>query len=206
MYKKSVIIFLLLALVISLYFIFRTKDPQVITNYPPKNEKIIAFGDSLIAGNGSTERNDFVSLLSKKIGKSIINMGVPGDTTAKGLDRVSEVVAKDPGVVLVLFGGNDFLRRLPKAETFANLRSIISELQANGTMIVLLGIRGGVTTDQFKKDFKDLAKEKGVIYVPDVLEGLLVHSEYMSDAIHPNDRGYAIIADKVYEAIKNYLQ
>ena len=48
------------------YFLVSGDD---ITNYPPKNEVIVAFGDSLVFGQGATEGNDFVSLLGQKLEK-----------------------------------------------------------------------------------------------------------------------------------------
>jgi lysophospholipase L1-like esterase len=61
--------------------------------------------------------------------------------------------------------------------------------------------------DKFSSDFEKLADETGVIFIPNVLDGLIGKPKYMSsDNIHPNDEGYAKIADKVYKVIKNYLK
>lgn len=177
-----------------------------ITNYPPRNKTIVAFGDSLVQGVGATQGNNFVSVLSKELKTPIINLGVSGNTTAQGLARIDEVISKRPGTVLVLFGGNDFLRKVPKEETFKNLRKIISTLQEEGAMVVLLGIRGGILSDQFEKDFEYLAQETGVIYISDVLDGLFGHSELMSDEVHPNSKGYALISDRIYKQIEKYVK
>ncbi len=190
--------------VISSYFLFKSPN---IKNYPPKNSTIVAFGDSLVLGVGSTESNDFVSLLSKKTGRPIVNLGVSGNTTAQGLERIDEVISKDPGTVIVVLGGNDYLRKLPQEETFNNLRKIITTLQSKGIMVVLLGVRGGLLVDKFNSDFKSLAKETGVVFVPNVLDGLIGDSRYMtSDGIHPNDLGYQKIAEKVYTGIYKYIK
>lgn len=188
---------------ISVYFL-AGRDGKIV-NYPPKNSTIVAFGDSLVRGVGSTDGGGFASILSKRIGRPIINLGVPGETSAQGLSRVEELISRNPGMVLVLFGGNDYLRNVPQEETFRNLREIVSRLQSSGAMVVLLGVRGGVLSDQFGPDFEKLAKETGSIYVPDVLDGLLGNNQYMSDAVHPNDQGYQTIADKIYDKIKDYL-
>lgn len=177
-----------------------------IVNYPPKNERIVAFGDSLVAGSGATADNDFVSLLSKQLGRPITNLGVPGDTTADGLARITTVTAKDPGVVVLLLGGNDYLRKIPEEQTFANLRSIIAKLQEQGATVVLLGIRGGILRDNFLNQFDALAEETGVIYVPDVLDGLVGNDQFMSDTIHPNNAGYARIAERVFKALESKVK
>lgn len=193
---------LLIIAIITSFFLFSKKS---FTNYPPKNEKIVAFGDSLIVGVGSTKGNDFISLLSKRIGKPIVNMGVSGNTTAMGLERIDSVITENPGTVILLLGGNDYLRKVPDAETFNNLRTIISRLQKEGIFVILLGIRGGLLIDRFDGLFADLAKEMNVPYVPNVLEGLLGNDQYMSDAIHPNDAGYVRMTDRVYGEIKDFF-
>jgi len=177
-----------------------------IVNDPPKNETIVAFGDSLVAGVGATKGNDFVSVLSKKLGVPIRNMGVPGDTTAQGLARVKMVTAEDPGMVIILLGGNDYLQKIPREQTFENLCSIIAEVQKQGALVVLLGVRGGIVRDAFENEFELLAEETGSVYVSDVLGGLIGNMTYMADAVHPNDKGYAHIAERVFEEMEGYMR
>ena len=100
---------------------------------PTAGTAIIAFGDSLVAGNGTTAGGDFVSVLSQRLGVPIVNAGRPGDTTASALDRLSgDVLSRDPRVVIVLIGGNDLLRRVPRQETFARVRTIVERIRARG--------------------------------------------------------------------------
>lgn len=185
------------------YFVFRKSD--TITNYPPKNQTIVAFGDSLVEGVGASAGNDFVSVVGRTLGVPIINKGKSGDTTANGLARIEEVLAEDPGIVLVLLGGNDVLRRIPKKETFSNLGTIVERLQSSGAVIVLLGVRGGILGDGYAGDYEALAKQYHAAYVSNVLEGLITNSKYMYDGIHPNDQGYAIVAGRVSEVLQGVL-
>ncbi len=184
---------------------WRMFGPAHFTNYPPHPGPIVAFGDSLVAGLGATEGHDFVSMLSARINEPIQNFGVPNDTTAMGLSRLDEVVAVHPRIAIVLLGGNDYLRRVPKDETFKNVRTIIEGLQSDGTLVVLLGIRGGLLVDNFASDFKKLASDTKSVYVSDVLHNLLGNKQYMFDEVHPNDQGYAIIAERVYNAMRPVL-
>ncbi len=185
-----------------LWFLFGS-SPEIV-NYPPKDDTIAAFGDSLVSGVGSTKENDFVSLLSQKLETPILNLGVSGNTTSQGLARIQKVIAEDPGTVILLLGGNDYLQKIPREQTFGNLRTIITELQKQGAMVVLLGVRGGVLRDSYENEFELLAEETGSLYVSDVLGGLIGNMTYMSDAIHPNDKGYAYIAERVFEVLKDY--
>ncbi len=170
----------------------------------PKKEinTIVAYGDSLIKGVGATEGNDFISLVSEKIGKPIINEGTPGETSAQGLARIETIVAHKPDMAIVLFGGNDVLQRVDDATTFSNIRAIIFQLEEKDIEVVLLGVQGGAIGDPYKKEFEKLAKEFKLVYVSNVLDDLFADRRYMSDSVHPNDAGYAIIADRVAKALQ----
>lgn len=193
---------IILAAVCAYFSFFRERE---IMNYPPPNDTIVAFGDSLIVGQGATKGNDFVSVLSQKLGKPIINLGVSGNTTAQGKARVSELNDHNPGIVIILLGGNDYLQKIPEDETFRNLKDIIQRIEERGAMVVLLGVRGGLINDHYDTRFKKLAREMGTLYVSDVLEGLVGNASLMSDAVHPNDVGYARIAERVYLEMEPYL-
>jgi acyl-CoA thioesterase I len=199
--KKFVVIFLILALLAGV-LIFTFGKGTKITNFPSSGKAIVAFGDSLVAGVGSTQGKDFVSLLSQKIGEPIVNLGTSGNTTAEGLARINKVIALDPKVVIVLLGGNDALRRVPADETFRNIDETVKRLHEAGAVVILLGIRGGLLSDTYEKRFKEIAEARGALYVPDVLDGIFAHAELMDDAIHPNDAGYALIAAKVSPALE----
>lgn len=190
-------------------FYFSNKHERV--NMPRGGENVVAFGDSLVYGYGATSGNDFVSILSKKLLKenitttSIVNLGVPGNTTIQGLERLQDVINLNPRVVIVLLGGNDALRKVAKKETFDNLEQIIVKIQASGAAVVLLGIRNGILTDEYKREFEALAKKYNTAFVPDVLSGVFGRKNLMSDTVHPNDEGYKIIAGRVYPELLKVL-
>ena len=194
-----------LVVIIVTWFLF-FRDAAPIKNYPPANPngEIIAFGDSLLEGVGSTEGKDLVSLLSAELGEPIRNFGRSGDTTESALKRLPEIFeeAPNPKIAIILLGGNDFLRRVPKEETFKNLGIIIDQFQKRGAIVLLLGIRGGVLSDSFEEEFEILQKTYQTAHIPNVLKGLLGDSRYMYDSIHPNDAGYQKIAEKVAPILK----
>lgn len=202
--NRYFIVILLIAIAsVSAFLIFTDRE---VANYPPKDGPIVAFGDSLVAGTGSTEGNDFVSALSRQIGQEIINLGVPGDTTASGLSRIDEALKENPSITIVVLGGNDFLRKTPRQETFSNLRQIIDKLQAQGSIVVLAGVRGGLLSDNADGYYEALAEDTGSVYVPDILDGLFGDARYMSDSIHPNDEGYRKIAERLFAALNEYTR
>ena len=194
-----------IAVMLLAFYFLRDDSPEHVTNYPPEGTVIVAYGDSLVGGVGATEGNDFVSILSRNIGVPIENLGVSGNTSELGLARIDEVILRDPDIVLLLLGGNDYLQRIPRDVTLQNLGNIITKLHEAGSIVVLLGVRGGVLRDNFKKDFENLAREQNTAYVPNVLDGLIGNSEFMYDAIHPNDKGYALIAAKIEPILKKLI-
>jgi len=196
-------IFSFLILTFFIYSFFSKKAPIVVPDFA--GASIVAFGDSLIAGNGASKDNDLVSLLSQSLHEPIINLGVPGDTSALGLARIDTVLAQKPKLVFVLFGGNDFLKKVPIDTTFQNLEQIILQLQNANATVVLLGIQGGVLNDPFEKRFKQLAKKYNVVYVPNVLKNIIGHKNLMSDSIHPNDQGYKLMAEKILKVVNEEL-
>src|SRR3990167_4489587 len=191
---------------IALYFFFFSAQETKITNYPSHGADSVAFGDSLVAGIGATNGNDFVSLLSEKIGQEIINLGVPGNTTADGLARINELDQYRPKVVLLLLGGNDHLRKVPIETTFENLGKMIEEIHSRGAIVLLLGVKGNLFGDKFEPEFEKLREKYKTAYVPDVLYGLFGNAKFMEDSIHPNDAGNKIIAERIYPVLAPLLK
>jgi len=169
-------------------------------------ETIVCFGDSLTEGFGAGQGEDFPSLLAQKVSLPVINAGVSGDTTADALKRINEdVLAHDPRIVIVFLGGNDFLRKIPKEETFNHLDKITEIILRNNAMVVIVSVRVGFFTDEHAKRFKNLAKERNVLLIPNILKGIINHPDLKSDHIHPNSEGYKIIAERIYKGIEPLL-
>jgi lysophospholipase L1-like esterase len=98
------------------------------------------------------------------------------------------------------------LQNLPRDRMFANIGAMIDRLQARGTFVVLIGIRGtNLVRDKNAKGFKQLAKEKEVMHVPNILDGILTQPSLMSDYVHPNDAGYQKIAERLASELKPLL-
>lgn len=191
-------------LIFLVFWLFPESDYDI-KNYPSSGTEIVAFGDSLVSGVGASEGKDFVSVLSNLINASIINLGKGGETTSSGLLRINEVLNTKPKIVLLLLGGNDYLRRTPSSQTFRNLGTIITEIQETGAIVILLGVRGGLLSDGYENKYEDLAREYQTAYVPNVLDGVFGNSDLMSDGIHPNDAGHERIANKIYPVISKLL-
>ena len=193
------------ALLAALLYWWINRPPVPINLPPTATGPWIAFGDSLTEGYGATEGNAYPALLSRSLGVPIVNLGVSGDTTTDGLKRLDAVARQQPRVVLLCLGGNDGLNRVPLTQTIANLGTIIDRLHAEGSFVVLIGIRSASFRDRNAKAFARLAGEKRALYVADFLRGLAFKPVYMSDAIHPNDEGYKRFAERLEKALRPFL-
>ena len=174
---------------------------------PTAGEHIIAFGDSLVEGVGATAGRDFVSQLSARLGVRIINAGRRGDTTALALARLEgAVLSRSPRVVIVLLGGNDFLQGVPPEKTFANLATIVGRIRGQGAAVVIVGVKVGLLTDAYGSEYEKLAREMSAAVVPDILDGIMGRPDRMSDALHPNNQGYEVIADRLEPIVRDLAQ
>jgi len=177
-----------------------------IRNANNTGSNIICFGDSITFGYGANPGEDYPSELRPMVKLPVINAGEDGDTTFLALERLdNDVLAKDPRLVIVEFCGNDFLKKIPREDTVKNLSRIIDRIQEKGAMVALVDISSGIFFKEYRRDFKRLAREKKAIFVPSVLSRIITNPEMKSDFFHPNEKGYKVVAGRVYKAIAPYI-
>ncbi len=178
-----------------------------ITNRNSTGSNIICLGDSLTFGVGASPGHDYPSLLSKALGVKVINAGVDGDETADALKRLNQdVLSKNPKMVIVLLGGNDYFDEVPMEETFKNLDTIIKRIQDKGSMVVLVEIGTSVLGKSLEKRYDKVVLTNQTAYVPHIYKGILFNSKLKSDFKHPNDQGYKIIAHRILKVVKPLLE
>jgi acyl-CoA thioesterase I len=175
--------------------------------------RILAFGDSLTAGSGLPPAQGFVPQLQAWLrahgapDATVINAGVPGETSAGGLARIGTVL--DPGVdaVIVELGANDMLRHLDVGAMRQNLDGILSEIGEAGLPALLAGLPAPPNypagyRKAFKAAFRDLAREHDAIYVRSFFGGMAegrsmgqIMRLFQPDGLHPNAEGVAAIVE-----------
>ncbi|MBA2621445.1 MAG: arylesterase [Acidobacteria bacterium] len=188
--------------------------PQTNSDKP----KIVAFGDSLTAGFGLTEKESYPYLLQQKLSADgfdyeVVNAGVSGETSLGGVERVDWVLEQENVSILILeLGANDLLRRVPVAKMKENLSKIIERAQAKNITVLLCGMLAPPNAGaQYQRDyvsvFPDLASRYKVAFMPFILEGVALNPQLnQPDGIHPNSEGEKIMTDNVYKALKPLLQ
>lgn len=102
---------------------------------------ILAFGDSLTYGTGTSRDKAYPAVLEKLIGRKVINAGIPGEISKKGLARLPDLIEKyHPDLIILCHGANDILRKLDLTKARNNLQQMISLAKTNGSEVVLIGV------------------------------------------------------------------
>lgn len=178
---------------------------------------IVCFGDSLTAGFGLDPGQSYPDLLQRELDRGgyryrVVNLGVSGDTTQDGLERLPLVLAEKPRIVVLEFGANDGLRGQPVSNSQNNLARVIEALEQNGAQVVLAGITlppnyGPDYIRKFDAIFTVLAARYKAPLIPFLLAGVAGHSDLMqSDGLHPNAQGTRRVVGNVWQRLEPLLR
>ncbi len=181
------------------------------THRPVKNRYgsgvgVVCFGDSLTFGYGAERGEDYPTVLAGLVGVPVVNAGMDGDTSNKGLCRLeADVLARNPRLVIIEFGGNDFLNQVSREQTAENLRQMIRRIQAHGAMVALVDISAGLLMREYAPVLERLAIEEKALFIPAVFRGIITNPSLKSDFVHPNAQGYRIVAERIARAVRPYV-
>ncbi|MBB44852.1 MAG: arylesterase [Rhodospirillaceae bacterium] len=179
--------------------------------------KLLAFGDSLIAGYGLPKKDGFSDQLEAVFNEAgtrlkVINAGVSGDTSAGGLSRIDWALGANPDAILLELGANDSLRGIDPAITKMNLQKLLTKLEKTGMPILFAGMiappnMGKEYGLEFEKVYLELAETNEVTFYPFFLEGVAGVPELnQEDGIHPNKEGVLKIVKKITPFVRNLLK
>ncbi|WP_131782018.1 arylesterase [Legionella gresilensis] len=178
---------------------------------------ILVLGDSLSAGFGIEDGKGWVNLLNERLKKEslpyqVVNYSTSGDTTANGLAKLSDALAKyRPNIVIIELGANDGLRGLSIADIKRNLEKLIIKSQERSAKVLLLATLlppnyGSAYLNKYKQIYMDLANQYQVRLIPMFLEGVAGHPNAMqSDGLHPNEEAQAKILDNIWPTLQQML-
>ena len=181
-------------------------------------KKLLILGDSISAGYGLKESENWVQLLENSLKLSgielkIINSSISGDTTIGGLSRIENDLRKyNPNYVLVELGGNDALRGYPIEKIKSNLLKIIEASLAVGANPIIMQIRippnyGKNYVTAFEGIYTEIAEEKNIPKINFLLDKVALDKSLMQlDGIHPNAKAQPLIAEQIEIEIKKIIQ
>tara|TARA_B100001287_G_scaffold247237_1_gene225719 strand:+ start:49 stop:678 length:630 start_codon:yes stop_codon:yes gene_type:complete len=196
-------------------FLFLTFSYSIIAD----TKKLLIFGDSISAGYGIKESENWVALLADNLNKNskinfiLINSSVSGDTTSGGVSRIKKALeVHSPDYVLIELGGNDALRGYPITNIQENLERIVSKVLEEKSKPILMQIKippnyGRRYVSAFENLYPTISKTYQIPLMDFLLENVALDQNLMqADGIHPNSKAQPIIAKQIYIEIKNILK
>ena len=196
-------------------FLFLTFSYSIIAD----TKKLLIFGDSISAGYGIKESENWVALLADNLNKNskinfiLINSSVSGDTTSGGVSRIKKALkVHSPDYVLIELGGNDALRGYPITNIQENLERIVSKVLEEKSKPILMQIKippnyGRRYVSAFENLYPTISKNYQIPLMDFLLENVALDQNLMqADGIHPNSKAQPIIAKQIYIEIKNILK
>jgi len=170
----------------------------------PSDAVVLAFGDSLTFGTGANEDESYPAQLEALIGRRVVRAGVPGEVTAQALARLPAALDEhSPKLLLLCIGGNDFLRRLGNQQAERNVREMVQFARSRGVAVLLIGTPEPGFTVSPPAFYAGIAKEFRLPYEGGIIGQVLKDASLKADPIHPNARGYRLIAERVAETLKS---
>ena len=178
---------------------------------------IVAFGDSLTAGQGVPAQQAYPALLAARLRAEgypyrVVNAGVSGDTTAGGLRRVDRALRLGPEVVILELGINDALRGQDLETVRSNLHQLVERFQSAGVRVLIAGMRlppnyGAGYGATFQRLYEEVARKRGAALMPFFLDGVAGDPRLnQPDGVHPTADGYRVIADRLWPHLRPLLR
>jgi len=182
------------------------------------NNKILLIGDSLSAGYGLEQAQDWVHLLQNKYKEkntaiTLINTAISGQTTDNALLKIDAwLKAHKPSHVLIELGGNDGIRGFPVKLLQKHLTELIVKSQQHGAKVALMEIQippnlGPRYRQLFTNSYSKVAEQTNTYLMPYFMTTIAVDPTLMlNDNLHPNAKAQPIIRDFMYKEINIWLQ
>jgi acyl-CoA thioesterase I len=171
----------------------------------PPDAVILAFGDSLTHGTGAKDYQSYPAVLAERIGRKVINAGIPGEETDKGLRRLPGLLDRyQPQLLILCHGGNDILRKRDAASTEANLRAMVRVARERNISVVMIGVPNLGLFLNSADFYENIAADMQVPIDDAILADLLGDNHFKSDYVHPNANGYARLAEAVQTLLNRH--
>jgi len=165
---------------------------------------ILAFGDSLTFGTGVKPEHSYPAVLQKLTGRKIINAGVPGEVTGKGVERLPALLEKhSPDLLILIHGGNDMLRKKDLGIAVDNLRSMIEMARSNDIPVIMMAVPNPTLILSPAEFYEELADGMNVPIEVDAISDILQYPGNKSDGVHPNAKGYRMMAESLHQLLQS---
>ncbi len=166
---------------------------------------ILAFGDSLTYGTGTSRNNAYPAVLEKLLNRTVINAGIPGEISSKGLLRLPGLMEKHhPELIIICHGGNDILRKLDLSKTRNNIQQMIDIAKSNNSAVILISVPEFGLFMNSAAFYEALAEKNNIPIANEILGDIIANNSLKSDRIHPNSKGYQLLAEDINSLLQRY--
>ncbi len=202
--------------------------PSLILNPDLDESSYIGYGDSITYGVINSENHPDLgyvprleALLDENFGPSkVINEGVGSQITANGLAHLGEVLAADLArYILLLEGTNDTVTLIYNPDvTDFNLRQMAVQSRGFGSFPALATLLprfdAAARPDRILEVNERIRESTALLAVP-LVDFYALFTDYpiadggvmsliSGDGLHPNEKGYQFMAEKWFEAIRDF--
>lgn len=165
---------------------------------------ILAFGDSLTNGFGVDAHSSYPSQMQKKTGLDALNAGVDGEFSSEGLARLGIFLEHKPDLVILCHGANDIVNQFSTKELKNNLLEMIKQIKRSGANVLLVGVPDyNLPSFMTHKIYTEIAQETDILFEDDVLTHIGLNNSLKNDYVHPNEKGYELMADAFIDILKS---
>jgi lysophospholipase L1-like esterase len=145
------------------------------------------------------------------------NRGVGGERVEQGSARIGDVLRADrPGYVLIMEGTNNATNCDDVSFILEHLRIMVQSAQSNKTIPIIGTIPPNFRNDDCAHDVIDQANAQirglasgGGIQLAEIFNGMNSRSLFGQapdrDPLHPNEAGYAVMANIWFNALKQVV-
>jgi len=159
---------------------------------------ILAFGDSLTYGTGTSRNNAYPAVLERLTERQVINAGIPGETSNRGLLRLANLIDQyQPDLVIICHGANDILRKLDLNRTRDNIQQMIDMVRLNNSQVILIGVPEFSLFLDTSPIYQSLAEQNKIPLEENSLSNIVGNNALKSDHVHPNSDGYRVLAQNI---------
>jgi lysophospholipase L1-like esterase len=141
------------------------------------------------------------------------NLGVGGAVLEAGL-------AVDPGVdadlITIAFGVNDFSKNVPPGDVLDNGRRLLAVLRSRSQSPVVIFTPlpwrdrerndAGHHQEAYRDALRSLVSFQDGVSIAEGPDLIPPDARYLPDAVHPNDEGFKVMADRAIPILRNALQ
>ena len=203
-------------LIRKIHFVIIISLVLIASAYASDPIRILAIGDSLIAGYGLKPEEGFTAQLENALSDKsytvqIVNSGISGDTTSGGLARIDWVLSDPYSAVILNLGSNDAFRAVPVDLVKQNLIDILERIQSRNLPVLLAGAMaprnlGPEYSKAFDAIYPEIARHFDVLFYPFFLEGVATdNSLNQQDGIHPNKAGVSLIVIQMLPYVEKLI-